>query len=276
MKQKLGIAVLICTIIVTGLDLSAAEAAVPASSANLCGWACTHGLNAKPGTGEYASAQRLIDTLAPVADKPWLIAVQEVCVGQLYHLANTFQQWGYTTHFGYSLRNSDYRTATLDCTQFGNAVFMRGNLTDKFKYSFPDQVQGSQEIRNITCQRMNGNFLGCSTHLAYTGVANDPLIVKQANSARDYVDYWFGGHLRLTGGDFNLSTLANLAPNWPAYHWSVNQYGFKTATSPAPLQQYDYMWASKSNFPAGNRSALADCGTQPASDHCYLYGTFTS
>ncbi|MGK2957980.1 MAG: hypothetical protein ACSLFB_06210 [Acidimicrobiales bacterium] len=164
MIKKCISTVLFIVVATAGVGIRAAEAAVPVTSANLCGWNCTDDSGVFPND----SADKLINTLAgvPSSGRPWIIALQEVCFSHIFYLANTLQTWGYSAHFGYSLSNPDMFRPGLDCHEFGNAVFMRGTLNspnDKWKLTYASQNTtdtGRGEWRNATCMRMNSNFLG--------------------------------------------------------------------------------------------------------------------
>jgi endonuclease/exonuclease/phosphatase family metal-dependent hydrolase len=190
---------------------------------NACGNVCNHG-----DQGDGSVVQAIRDSIYGHSPRPDAVTLNEMCYGQFEALQNRINagDWDMEGHF------SKARDHVDDCNgtdkRFGNAVFVRGTVSDVSRKWF--SAQAGDELRNIICVKVEWATPTrvCATHLTHLDTTScdsypddgfQTCRSMQAAEVEGHVDDYIGnGVAVVVGGDFNAEprqgALDHLYDNW--------------------------------------------------------------
>lgn len=232
-------------------------------------------------------------------NRPWTIALNEVCGRQKALIAARLQQYGYTPRFakGDGLPGPPGLTTpagvpfgSVHCGAqngnqadriFGNTILVLGSIN---AFSFPPDLYYQGSTRNYSCLTPStflGARMGCVTHLdnANSQSQDDVALLYTVNFTGNY------GHQLVLGADRNREDHRG----WPSYlnEFDTRATKMKTFPSNSPDDKIDWIYAGpRANHialppPSSDRVCIG--GAQPApgggpggwaSDHCLIWGTY--
>lgn len=236
-------------------------------------------------------------SVAASSNRPWTIALNEVCGRQRTELSNRLAPYGYTLRFAkadgipgppgtttpagvpFGSVNCGTSHPTAAEAVFGNAVLVLGSVN---AWSFPADNYYSSSTRNYSCivaVTIVGSRMSCVTHLD-----TDPAksLSQDGASLLYSLNYMNNmGHKLIIGADRNRTDHLN----WPTYfnEFDTRPANQKMRTHPSsgPVNKYDWIYAG----PKANHTPLAGStrycaggipsgGTGWISDHCMIVGTY--
>lgn len=234
-------------------------------------------------------------SVAASSNRPWTIALNEVCGRQRTELINRLAPYGYTLRFAkadgtpgapgtstpagvpFGTVNCGASHPTAAEAVFGNALLVLGSVN---AWSFPADNYYQNSTRNYSCivaGTFSGNRMSCVTHLD----TNPTTSLNQDGASLLYsINYMNNmGHNLIIGADRNRTDHLN----WPTYfdEFDTRPTKMKTHPSNAPDKKRDWIYAG----PKPNHTPLAGSSRYCAggiptgatgwiSDHCMIFGIY--